>query len=320
MSLKSLICTAALGAAVLAAMSAAPAFAQDWPAPGAPPKALKDLAAPPAIAEQWNGVWNGAAGAVPGGNLLFDADHGFLPPDPANGAGFEYGPRPGAKDYGVPYKPEYQKAYDETVKKALKGIVFDPMGSCTQPHGMPRLAGQGGPGPMELIVRPNEVWMIYDYMNETRRIYTDGRGHHSANDAFPVNLGHSIGRWEGDTLVVDSAEMMKGIFDRTGAPHSDQVHVVERLRMTDPNTIEDQLTVTDPVVLTGPWHVVRKLRRQGAGSEVTGSYCQNNRNDLVSADGSQTAILVGDKAPAKVTKTTAKKKTTTTTTKAVTKP
>ncbi len=301
-----------MGAGALAAvlLAVAPATAQapsaqmatGWPAPGTPAKAMADLPNPPAIAESWNGIWNGIGG------LVFDKDHAVLPPDPANGAGFEYGPRPGAYMTNIPYKPEYQKEYEETVKKAIKGIVFDPMGSCISPHGMPRIAGQGGPGPMELVVRKNQVWMMFDYMNETRRIYTDGRGHHKPEEAFGVNMAHSIGRWEGDVLVVDSTEMMKGIFDRTGAPHSSQVHVTERIRLVDPNTLQDDLVIEDPVVLTRPWVVSRQLRRSGAGAEVTGSYCQHNRNDLVGVDGSQTAILATDTVRGQAVKKPAAKK------------
>ena len=293
---------AALGVALALCTVAATAVAQPFPlpAPGTPPKPLRELPAPPAVAEQWNGVWNLTGG------LVFDEAHAVQAVDPANGAGFAYGPLPGARFTGAPYKPEYQKIYDDTVKQALKGIVTDPMANCVVPHGMPRIMG-GGPGPVEVIVRPNQVWMLFDYMNESRRIYTDGRGHAKREEAFPLTMAHSIGRWEGDTLVVDSVDMPNGIFDRTGAPHSDQVHLMERIRLIDADTLEVAMTIEDPVVFTGPWKVTRRYRRLPLGSSVVGSYCDNNRNDLVGPNGEQSAVLATDVKPAKASKTGRKK-------------
>ena len=291
---------AALGAAL--ALCATSALAQAaWPTDGAPPKATASLPALPPAGENWNGVWNLVGG------LIFDDKHAIVAKDPANGAGFAYGPEGGSRFTGAPYNAKYQKIYDDTVKQAEKGIVTDPMANCTLPHGMPRIMG-GGPGPMELIVRPNQVWMLFDYMNESRRIYTDGRGHAKRDEAFPLTMAHSIGRWEGDTLVVDSIDMPAGIFDRTGGPHSDQVHLMERIRLVDANTLEDQMTIEDPVVFTAPWHVTRSFRRLPLGGQVVGSYCENNRNDLVGVGGAQTAVLATDVVPGKAVAKAKRKK------------
>jgi hypothetical protein len=214
--------------------------------------------------------------------------------DPAQDGGFSYGELPGTYFTGAPYTPEYQKIYDERVRLARDEFkVFDPMSSCIVPHGMPRILG-GGPGPTELIVTPEETVIIWDYMNEMVRVYTDGRPHPPEGEYPHTMMGHSIGHWDGTTLVVDSAMMRTGIFDRSGAPHSDRVHVLQRIRLTDPNTLELRMTIEDPVVFTKPWQVTRTMRRLGspgtrAPLEIEGSYCENSRNPLTPEG--QTATL-----------------------------
>jgi hypothetical protein len=218
--------------------------------------------------------------------------------DPAQDGGFSYGELPGTYFTGAPYKPEYQKIYDERVRLARDEFkVYDPMSSCVVPHGMPRIIG-GGPGPTEFIVTPEQTTIIWDYMNEMRRIYTDGRPHPAPGEFQPTVMGHSIGHWDGQTLLVDTTFMKNGIYDRSGAPHSNQVHVVEHIRSLDRNTIEFQLTIEDPVTFTKPWNVTRTYRRMGprgsAPLEIEGSYCENHRNPV--GEGGQTAILGSEEA------------------------
>jgi hypothetical protein len=209
--------------------------------------------------------------------------------DPAGeSGGFRYGELPGSYFTGAPYKPAYQKIYDARVKLAREQFkVYDPMGSCIVPHGMPRILG-GGPGPTEFLITPEQTIIIWDYMNEMRRIYTDGRSHPSAAEYAPSIMGHSIGHWEGDTLVVDTANIQAGIYDRSGAPHSNQIHLQERIHRLPSGEMEFDVTIEDPVMFTGPWKV-RRLYRYAGKESFDGSYCENNRNP-VGEDG-QTAVL-----------------------------
>ena len=239
----------------------------------------------------WNGDW-----ALVGG-LMFAPEQAYNPEDPARKVGgLAYGPLPGAKLVGLPYKPEYQAKYDAVVAKAVEGLVDDPAGNCIEPHGMPRSLGAGA-GLVAITVLPDEVRMTWFYMNGTRRIYTDGRKHPSGDDLFPSYMGHSIGHWEGDTLVVDTVGMKAGIYDRSGAPHSDQVHLVERIRMTAPDTLEFAMTIEDPVMFTRPWKVTRRYtRRPPDPTVVWGEYCDVQPVDMSS--GYQRAILPGEQPPA----------------------
>ena len=224
-----------------------------------------------------------------------------LAPDPAGDGGFSYGELPGTYFKGAPYKPEYQKIYDEKIRIAREQYkVFDSMGSCVIPHGMPRILG-GGPGPTEFIITPEQTTIIWDYMNEMVRVYTDGRPHPDASAYAPAVMGHSIGHWEGQTLVVDTSNMRASAYDRSGAPHSEQVHVVTRITRSNAATMTFDMTIEDPVMLTGPWHVARSMRLMGSGGgvpnlDIEGSYCENNRNPV--SENGQTAVLGSEQQPA----------------------
>lgn len=125
----------------------------------------------------------------------------------------------------------------------------DPILSCFPP-GVPRIMLL--PFPMQIIQTRNKVIMLFEYDHFVRQIYLDRREH-------PKNLdlswmGDSIGRWEGDTLVVDTAGLNdKTWLDQVGHPHSSSLHVVERLRRTDHNTLEDAITIDDPKAYTESW-------------------------------------------------------------------
>jgi hypothetical protein len=233
----------------------------------------------------WTGAWfiNGCC-TFPGRDFAVAA----VDPAARGTGGFTYGELPGSYFKGAPYKPEYQKVYDERVRMAREQFkVYDPMSSCMVPHGMPRIIG-GGPGPTEFLVTPEQTTIIWDYMNEMRRVYTDGRPHPPATEYPPSIMGHSIGHWEGDTLVVDTRLIKAGIYDRSGAPHSDQVHLLERIRRLDAKSMEFDVTIDDPVMFTGPWKV-RRVYFAWPNSALEGAYCENNRNP-VTEDG-QSAVL-----------------------------
>jgi hypothetical protein len=125
----------------------------------------------------------------------------------------------------------------------------DPTFKCLPP-GVPRIYFQ--PVPVEIIQIPGRVIMLFEYDHFVRQIYTDGRRH--PREMAPTWMGDSIGRWEGDTLVVDTAGFNdKTWLDRAGHPHSDALRVVERLRRVDRNTLQDDVTIDDPKAYTKPW-------------------------------------------------------------------
>jgi hypothetical protein len=108
--------------------------------------------------------------------------------------------------------------------------------------------------PLQFLVTPEEVLIINSY-NEARHIYTDGRDHPPREDLWPTTLGHSVGHWEGDTLVVDTIMVKDPVDYFHGAPPlSDQAHYVERIRLEGDRLVSD-VTIEDPVTLTEPWNV-----------------------------------------------------------------
>jgi hypothetical protein len=197
------------------------------------------------------------------------------------GVEFQHGLPAGSHFTGAPYRPEYQKIYDETVARALaSGAADDPVENCWQPEGMPRLIG-AGPGAVEFHVTPKMTWIIWDRMNQTRRIRTDGTGH-PEDEEWPRIMGHSTGHWEGATLVVDTVWMDAGIYDRSGAPHSDQLHLVERFTRTDADTITVAMTLEDPVMFTAPWQVTRLFKRSATPQQnVRGTYCDIGETQVI---------------------------------------
>ena len=251
------------------------------------PKISEDYARKLMQLPDWNGSW------VLLGGYLFDPTNAWMPVN--NDEAFDTGPLEGSVVRNIPYKPKYQKVYDKTVADAVNGIITDPVGGCHQPHGIPRELG-GIPGGPEIIITPEQVRMTYYWFNATRRIYTDGRPHPTGVDLVSSFMGHSIGHWEGDTLVTDTVGLNAGIYDRTGAPHSDQIHVMERLRMTGPNLLEDQITIEDPEMLTKQWSVTRHLQRVSRVQQFEGAYCEGGRIDMTS--GVQRLTIPGEK-PAK---------------------
>ena len=108
--------------------------------------------------------------------------------------------------------------------------------------------------PVQFLITPEEVLIINAY-NEARHVYTDGRDHPPIEDLWPTTLGHSVGRWEGDTLVIDTIMVRDPVDYFHGAPPlSDQAHYVERIRM-DGDRLVSEVTIEDPVTLAEPWNV-----------------------------------------------------------------
>ncbi len=117
----------------------------------------------------------------------------------------------------------------------------------------------------EFLFTPGRVTILGEFDgNRLRRIYTDGRKH-PADPDLTFN-GHSIGHWEGDTLVVDTVGILPEVFIPTGQavalPNNGDMHIVERIHLTDPNSLSFELEVTAPHVLARPWKVKRLFKRQ----------------------------------------------------------
>jgi hypothetical protein len=153
----------------------------------------------------------------------------------------------------------------------------DPTGFQCLPSGIPRQTF--APYPIQFVQTPKQIVILYEYEHFFRVIPVDGRGH-PANPE-PSWMGHSVGRWDGDTLVVDTVGLNdKTWLDAGGHMHSDQLHVVERYRLQDAQTIDWEVTIDDPKIFTKPWAVSRTLLLK-PGWELLEYVCEeNNREGL----------------------------------------
>ena len=152
----------------------------------------------------------------------------------------------------------------------------DPVSNCSPP-GVPRIYLQRGL-PFEIMQIPGRVVMLFEYDHFVRQIFTNGRQH--PQDITPSWMGDSIGRWEGDTLVVDTVGFNdKTWLDLVGHPHSDALHVVERIRRVKHDSLSIDITIDDPKAYTKPWvaHLIYDLKPDwNIGEEV----CEDNVNFL----------------------------------------
>jgi hypothetical protein len=144
----------------------------------------------------------------------------------------------------------------------------DPLGRC-EPMGLPRNLNTEIVAPhatFEFVSAPGRLLQFFEYRHDWREIWMDGRELPALEDTYPKWNGYSVGRWEGNTLIVDSI----GFDDRTwldkfGYTHSEEMRLEERYRRLDANTLELTMTVIDPVVYAEPFQSDRKLFTMNRG-------------------------------------------------------
>jgi len=110
-----------------------------------------------------------------------------------------------------------------------------------------------GPFPFKFVQSPSVIVVLIEDIFSYRQIFLDGRGH--PKDGDPTWMGHSIGRWEGDTLVVDSAGFNNESWTPMGRPHTDQLHIIERFRRIDAGHLDYEMTIDDPGTYAKPWTI-----------------------------------------------------------------
>jgi hypothetical protein len=162
------------------------------------------------------------------------------------------------------FTPEYEARFKKVIASRESGSEeTEPVARCLPP-GMPwfMLAQYG----LEIVQAPSKIVFFSEWMDAYRRVYLDGRK--PPADLDPSYNGYSTGRWEGDTLVVETISLRPDTtLDRYGSPHSDAMRITERIRLTGPDVLEDRITVSDSKAFTKPWEFVRSYRRAGAGND-----------------------------------------------------
>jgi hypothetical protein len=193
----------------------------------------------------------------------------------------------------IPWKPKAaaQIAKLEAAEKAgsPKGLFVDCL-----PESMPSwmLITHNA---MEFLFTPGRVTILGEADgNRLRRIYTDGRAHPA--DPEPTFHGHSIGHWEGQTLVVDTVGVLPEAYiapsEAVGLPNNGDLHIVERIHLAGADVLQDDLEITAPHVLTRTWKTSRSLFRQRARKYdiVEGVCLQGNYSEGTDAAGNSVFV------------------------------
>jgi hypothetical protein len=173
----------------------------------------------------------------------------------------------------IPYKPE---AAAQKKKNSENRLALDPETKCYLP-GVPRATYM--PYPFQIIQSPKYIMIVYTYARAVRTIYMDDHTEAPA-DSW---MGWSNGHWEGDTLVVDTTGFNDQTwFDRAGNFHSDELHVVERFTVADPEHLRYEATIEDPKVFTRPWTMSMPLyRRAEKNAEILEFNCVEFAEELI---------------------------------------
>ena len=215
------------GAAVVALASALPAQSAQQPGSAKPA-----AASAPAPEHDLSGVWN--MHSTPAQRKYTGSTYTAEPPEMTPWGNEKYMAN---KPSNGPRTHSLKETDDPVLKQCL-------------PPGTPRIYLQ--PFPFQMVQTPKEILMIYEYDHTVRQIFMDGRAH--PEDITPTYMGNSIGKWDGDTLVVDTVGFNdKTWLDRDGHPHSDQLHVIERFHRVDRDNMTIDINIEDPKVLVKPW-------------------------------------------------------------------
>jgi hypothetical protein len=162
--------------------------------------------------------------------------------------------------------------------RANNGVVRRTRSNCSPP-GMPRIM-RLAQYPYEFIFAPGRVTVNQEAWMQTRTIWTDGRAHEA--DPDPSFMGDSVGRWEGDTLVVETRGISDELEIDTGWPHSDQFVLTERIHLdpNDPNILVNEMRMEDPEALAEPFEVTTRYRRDRYGKLLEFQCAENDRNPV----------------------------------------
>jgi hypothetical protein len=173
----------------------------------------------------------------------------------------------------IPYLPQ---ALAQRQKNFEQRDKLDPRVKCYT-LGVPR--GVYYPEPFQIFQSPRDLNVVHQFGHSVRTIHTNGTQHpDNPNDWW---LGDSRGKWEGDTLVVDAKDFNDETWlDRSGNFHSDALHVVERWKFLDANTIEYRATLDDPQVYSRPWGLSVLLHRHREKNfQLIEDYCYTQDYD-----------------------------------------
>ncbi len=177
----------------------------------------------------------------------------------------------------VPFMPWSKALYEA---RRLDQQKNDPHARCMPPGGPRQFHTPYGLALYELPEMKRVLILSGGGPRTWREIYMDGRKHPGPDDDYtPGFLGHSVGKWEGDTLVIDTVGFNEQFwFARAGYPHTESLHLIERITRLDYNTLKYEATIDDPKAYTKPWsggHLIYWVPDE----DFEEYFCQGNNRD-----------------------------------------
>ena len=184
-----------------------------------------------------------------------------------------------------PYTPEWEAKYQAAMQDSGAAQAFAASfkgcgeGAVTLENFMPFV--MDSPMVFEITVTPEQTLLTFDH-GQIRYIYTDGRSHPKPADLWPTPMGDSVGHWEGQTLVVDTIARTPGPFV-LGPPIelTAGARFTERLSLLDHDTLQDELTIDDPLRFSQPWKLALRFTRAADLDRMIPYDCEADRNPIV---------------------------------------
>jgi hypothetical protein len=176
--------------------------------------------------------------------------------------------------------PEYAAKAKAEVDARQAARAEDNLSANCLPPGMPGIMSQ--PYPIEVLMTPGQVTIVVEAYTQVRHIYTDGRP--MPEDPDPSFDGTSIGHWEGDTLIVETMgfePVPRGI----NFPYSEKMKIVERFKLDDPDTLDVETTIQDPLALTKPFPMGNRIFKRHRSWTISEYVCEENNRNFVDEKG-----------------------------------
>ena len=173
-----------------------------------------------------------------------------------------------------PLNPEAAKLYEQRLTDSDNGHPFLPPTSRCITNGMPLMMMADTGYPFQIIQSPGQVTFLLELWRNYRVIHLNQEHH---KDLDPGYMGDSVGHWEGNTLVVDTIGLNdKTVLDMSGMPHSEDIHILERIRKVDAKTLEDMITIDDPKTFSKSW--TTRMTYGAVDGPLHEFLCENNRD------------------------------------------
>jgi hypothetical protein len=176
--------------------------------------------------------------------------------------------------FKAPYAAQWEARKKTEADAAERGEPIATGAVACVPYGVPRMMSVAL-YPIEILPTPGQITIVAEAFSEVRRIYLN-RPQLPIDEVPPGYYGHSVGRWDGATLVVDTVGVKATVPAYQNMPHSDRMRITERLRLVTPEILHDQITIDDPIVLEKPVTYTLAYRRM-PGYEMVEFVCDNNR-------------------------------------------